>query len=96
MKGIYRKEEIVFEAKAIVIDNKIKVKLSQIKWMEYTKKNLLNYLLIDGGGRPGYLIIELYEKIDKRDRFLVKLDYADVLKLPEEILCRIAGLPFLI
>lgn len=80
--AIFYSDKIVLLKKQgnIIINNEL------IERIAYVKPTLLNYLLASiwfGGTFPGRLEIYLTQKVGKSKLYLIKIKYADVLKLPE-------------
>lgn len=75
------KELTIFKKKGDIIIN-----INDIKYIDYKKPNLLNYLLAStwfGGTYPGRLQIHLNKKIGKTKLYLVKIKYKEFLELPK-------------
>ena len=80
----YTSKEIIFKRKK----GNIIISLNKINNLFYAKPTFCNYILLTAGSmkNTGCLYIECKEKINKRQNYMLKIKYNDVLKLPKEIL----------
>ena len=83
-------EKVIFTKKNIIVKSMksdIIVEYSNIKETSYHKKNISNYIFVQGLDiAPGWLLIKLKEKVGKRNSISFKIEHEELLKLPNKIL----------
>ena len=82
-KAIFTKKKLIVKSKK----SDIIIEYSNIKETSYNKKNIFNYIFIQGLDiAPGWLLIKFKEKVGRRSSIAFKIEHEELLKLPNKIL----------
>lgn len=88
IKRTYKFDEVKFTKKDIRLDELTIINYSNIKALWYRKKSFWNYFtwFLLGTDYPGWLVIDLVEKVKKRKRYCIRISNYDLMNVSKTYL----------